>query len=68
MSEPEKEEPSKGFEADVWLAMVLLSGSIWMLYLDALGLALCTQTGDAASASARRLDVDFQAKAHAQCR
>lgn len=36
MSEPEKEEPSTGFEADVWLAMVLLSGSIWKLYLEAL--------------------------------
>lgn len=36
MSEPEKEEPSKGFEAEVWLAMVLLLGS---RYLDALALA-----------------------------
>lgn len=48
MSEPEKEEASMGFEADVWLAMVLLSGStwssIWKLYTEALlALALYTQ-------------------------
>jgi hypothetical protein len=36
MSEPEKEEASVGFEAEVWLAMVLLSGSIWRLYPEAL--------------------------------
>lgn len=64
MSEPEKEEASKGFEVDVWLAMVVLLDSIW---IPLLWLYAC-KGGVAASTPARRLDVYFQAKAHTQCR